>query len=202
MPFSYQAYGTFVFGFSRVFRGDKYTAGVLPFLYHHAVSPSSFYRFSITLLPFLYRQRAKEKRHDAASLGLLCSLFTHRSVITCSGTVFGILVGHERLAAGCACARELLVSFNNTWVCLPPCILTFRGAEPLRDTCPLWQQLSALLTPTVISSVVAGHEHLHAAKGHSHLICDFLVSDSFRPHFQNGRFLRSCHHSKTPPLVM
>ena len=33
MPFSYQASGTFIFGFSPIFRGDRQTAGVLPFLY-------------------------------------------------------------------------------------------------------------------------------------------------------------------------
>ena len=68
-----------------------------------------------------------------AGYPVLCSLFTHRSVIARSGTVFRILVGRERLAADGACASELLVSLRLARVCFPPGIFTFRGAEPLRE---------------------------------------------------------------------
>ena len=75
----------------------------------------------------------KRNRHDAAGYPVLCSLFSHRSVIASPGTVFRILVGRERLAADGACASELLVSLRLAGVLLPPSVLTFRGAEPLRE---------------------------------------------------------------------
>jgi len=84
---------------------------------------------------------------------------------------------------------------------IPPHRLTPCRAEPLRRTRPLGQQLPALFAAPVIGTVVAGHEHLHASKRHAQVLRDGLVGDSFRPHFQNGRLLRSCHHRKTPPLA-